>query len=186
MKNILCIMVCFLLMLMLVGCSTILEPTKPEDSLLIGQLTLKSEGWEDFMNASINGTLKGAISMQIENTDTGETYATSTSSNGFFSKINPASGIYVIKKLVYQNTSTNAYITLTWEPNIKLKYIQVDPGKVINIGILTWVATKNKDNKKSSLIQDDKPEILKDQFVVDFPKSLWLQREWVNLNPFTN
>jgi hypothetical protein len=46
-------------------------------------LTLKAEGWENFMNASVNGILKGAISMQIENTDMGEIYATSTSSDGY-------------------------------------------------------------------------------------------------------
>lgn len=184
MKKTLLILIFVVSLFSISGCSTILEPSNPEDSLLIGQLTLNSQGWDDYHNTSVNGVIKNGISMKIENTDTGEIYTTSTSSDGYFFKLNPKSGNYILKRLEYQSNTANSEAmyrqTLYWEPNLTLKYIDVEPGNVINLGSLTWTTF----NKLCIITQDNTPEYLKESLEQKFPKSLWLQREWVNVKLF--
>ncbi|TCL76791.1 hypothetical protein EDC14_100171 [Hydrogenispora ethanolica] len=167
------------LALALAGCS-LADPSKPGDSLLIGRLTLQAEGWADTSTGTtVNGTQKVSVFMNLRNEATQKLYHVQTEPHGFFGVRNPEPGLYVIEKLSFKATGSSGWSQLTSKARIPLPPFEIAPGKVTNLGSLCWIANKTTEDYR--FIRDGAPEELRRLFAETFPKSGWLQREWLNV-----
>lgn len=170
-----------LILLFSVGGCAFPNPSKPEDTLVIGGLTLEAEGWPVYISSNINGKHVTDVFMYLLNCGTKQVVMCRTDNYGFFYRINLKPGTYIMKSFSYEMKGDDArgsVVSLSWEPSPELPQIQVNPGQVLNLGNLRWVA--NKRTKTYQLAQDaDSTKTLNAYFAEHYPKSLWLQREWV-------
>jgi hypothetical protein len=181
MKNLGKLLVLFVLLLSLAGCAAIPNPSKPTDSLLVGRMTLEAKGADSFSGTSVNGNQKSGINITLLNSDTQKEYKLITHM-GFFYLLNPDPGKYIISKLSFESDSAGgSWANVWWSPRYRLPFILVDSGKVINLGSLQWTFEKYGNSFFSTIKIEGTPEELKTMFTENYPKSLWLDREWVNI-----
>lgn len=162
------------------GCSNLQEPTKPEDNLLIGRVTLQAQNFENFGNISINGTIGKNIQVTLINTETGKRFNVTTADEGVFSKRNCEPGQYRIEKFLYQANALDSQFRYTSNIYCNVQseqIITISTGIVIDLGSLVWYCDGALN--RSWFQPEGSPEALKDYFAQFFPESLWLEREWV-------
>ncbi len=176
MKKLVLFIFMFLLLLSLVGCS--IEPSSPDDTLVIGQVTIEAIGHPIYgTSTSVNGTHKNNITITFQNIITSKEYQVTTNNYGFFYKRDLKEGSYNMKKFYFKNYDGNRWAA-TWR-NFRDLIIKVEPGKVMNVGYLLWYS--NKEESSYRITQTGSPAELYDLFKTNFPTSKWLEREWVNI-----
>lgn len=168
------------------GCATTKlgkEPDETLDTLLVGQLRLSliefpgKYGFKD--------TYTQQIALYLENTSTGAVIRLfSKGEGGYFILINPSAGKYKIVKFWKQTRST--HWRGTWEYPITGAYMQIADGKVNNFGLTELTMTYFPgDIFKGGIIPNRSFDDTKTLFKEKYPESAWLEKEWLNVEIFS-
>lgn len=196
----------FICIAMLIGLLSVFgckftEPSKPSDTMFIGQISLDAKGFQDYTyifgsgDTSINGNKLADITLVLRNKESQKTYAATTDKWGAFYLFNPQPGSYMIEKLIYTHEVNKGWERINVS-GINLPIIaSLEPGKVYNFGQLHWNAWVDASKEQAGILQTLKSansglatlnqdsssfDKLKGSFTQKLPKSRWLQKEWVN------
>lgn len=163
---------------LLTGCTSTLtkvEPTKPEETLIIGRAEFNcSNSPRGHLSAGIYRTY---LTLQFQNIETEENYTIYTEGeNGFFIINNPSVNVIKLKKITAKDFSgASAFLA----PNDQNIYT-LRKGKVNNLGLLACTADL-VDSEYDQTFNAGYEDTMK-LFSERFPDSEWNNREWVNID----
>ena len=156
----------------LIGCTAIPTATDKNQTLLVGEVIFVGSDYVSNNGISFNGTTTSGIEIVLRNTSNNESFRISTNNTGLF-HINLQDGKYMIDELyVKKERNDGAWSYLYTSPSQKV--MEIEKGKVNNIGTIRWSYLERKHN----VIQTDNSLAVKNNFSKKFPKSNWNQKEW--------
>ena len=157
---------------LLIGCRTIPMATENNPTLLVGKVIFYGR----FISAhgiSFDGTITRGIEISLRNTTTNEVFRFSPDNNGLF-HINLQDGKYALDELyIRRYNSEGAWSNLFTNPS--QKFIEVERGKVNNIGTIRWTFV----NRRHHIEQFDNLATVRDAFSARYTRSNWNQKEWI-------
>ena len=166
------------ILLILGSCATTLpmEPRDPADSLVIGQLLFKAEGYDSRGYNSINGEHRSPIELTVKNLDSGERLTPkSRGREGLFSFPAGGDARWVIEKVEYRFTNSDgSWISLYHRPDNA--YFTTEAGMVNNLGLVEWNADRTRDSVY--LRQHFSTPGVRESVELWYPDSAWLERDW--------
>jgi len=156
----------------LIGCAVIPTSTEKKPTLLVGTCVYTGSGHVSRNGLSLDGTTTSGIEVTMINIATHEVFRFSPGKNGLF-HVNLPEGKYMIGRFyIKKERSTGAMVATSYPAKIVL---EIEKNKVNNVGTINW----HDPNWKSSVIQTDNAQEIKDEFVKQYPKSNWNQKEWI-------
>lgn len=170
-------------LLLCLGCTKDLplEPTGPDDTLVVGRIKLEATGFKSEPDMpSVNGVHESGIELTFEDTASEEPLVMTSKSGGLFFAKGLQPGMYRLAKLFIKISGKYGYVTMGTSFRQSQVIFPIEPAKVTNLGCLTWVADDISGG--SQIRQEYAPGILHD-FVLDkYPESAWLAREWLDVD----
>lgn len=165
--------------LVLTGCAKIAEPDGPDDSLLIGAITLEAKGFKEKSDMRIDGEHSRNITITLRNLETEEDYLVKVVGSGLFWSNKIPKGVYYIRGYSFVLERDNFKYTLNSGPPF-LVTLAIEPGKVTNLGALLWYTDDLRD--ENELKQVKNPEEFRKMLLTEFPDSAWHKREWISIS----
>ena len=153
------------------------KPSEPmynekNQTLLVGKVLFT--GSKDISGTGMSYDGISSIEAVIRNTATNEILRFPADKNGLF-YVNLQEGEYWIDQLhIKMERYDGTWSTFSTKP--ALKVLEVESGKVNNIGTLQWSPVD--EYKKHYVIQTDNSSANKIEFSKQFPESYWNQKEW--------
>lgn len=167
-----------LMALLFAGCEKVPEPEGPDDSLLIGAITLEAMGYKETSNMRIDGEHRRNITITFANLMTGQEYELKTREGGLFWNNKIPAGNYYIKRYAFRLETDGHIYTLHGTLSDRVT-LPVRPGRVTNLGAILWYS--DAGNEVYQLRQTKTPEQFRDELQKLFPESAWFQREWISV-----
>ncbi len=173
------VIILFAVLVILVSCAGtkfIKEPDAGLKTLLIGQIILNTteipKGYE------AKETYTSGIEIHLEKSPSGEiTKLSSRGKDGYFFMTNPDAKSYRLDKLYLHVYASNYVWTFSCEfPHPVV--IQIEDGKVNNLGLISWKANYKLHQH---FVDNINHENIKRWFKEEFPESDWNTKEWVNI-----
>ena len=158
---------------LLIGCTSIPASTEQNPTLLVGEVVFSCNDYISSQGISFVGITKGDIKISLRNKETKEIISVFTDKTGFFYVNRLQEGKYEITELYLEKKRqdgawANVYV------NPAVKELEIEKGKVNNIGTVDWSFSERKHN----IIQTDHSLLVQNSFAKRFPKSNWNQKEW--------
>jgi len=161
-----------LLLLLFIGCTTIPTSTDKNPTLLVGKIVFIGSNYVSNNGISFDGTITSGIDIILVNSENNEHLRLSVDGNGLLCA-NIQEGKYIIDELYIKKTAFDgAWADLYMNPAQKV--LEIERGKVNNIGTIRWSLV----DRKHSMIQSDNSLAVKVDFSKKYPKSNWNQKEW--------
>jgi hypothetical protein len=168
-----------LLLCLFVGCSAIPTSTEQNSTLLVGEIVFIGSDYISNNGISFSGTITSGIDITLRNTTTNELSRFSSDKNGLF-YMNLKEGKYLIDELyIKREDNRGAWAYLYTNPPQKI--LEIEEGKVNNIGTIRWSFV----DRKHDVLQTDNSFAVKMAFSKQFSKSNWNQKEW-KYNPLSS
>ncbi len=169
-----------LLSLFFTSCASItkVEPSDQNNSLVVGQLI-----W----NADVKGTQKGYLILEFENLTTDKKMEfRAVSKNGLFYFLGSPNSQYHLTKIhrKVKQTGKDELVRFSSSLNINANnsVVTITPGKVLNLGYITWISDADDRNvSNASLNQDFSSVDVKKLFAEKFADSAWNSYEWIDM-----
>jgi len=137
-------------LLILAGCATTVlrdEPDHATTSLVVGRIELLASNFRSYRSANINGTQSLGVEIHlIEETHNNRFILQSSGSDGLFYSTKLKPGQYEIEKLRFKKNSSKCGAVSIWFRPTENNGFVIQPGKVNNLGCLSWSA-RNFINK---------------------------------------
>lgn len=156
------------------------EPGEEYKALVLGQMSIILTNPDSSSFAL--GEHRSGLLIEIDDMQTGKKINLKTNYKGFFSSAGMKPGKYIIRKVEMKGSrksSTNyTRTTSNYSMSVRLnRSFVVEEGVVCNLGVITL--TEN-DEGTSFLPTYGSYELNKELFTKRYPKSLWLDHNWVN------
>jgi len=168
------------LSLVLASCATTLphEPTGDHDTLVVGEISLHAEHFNQFGAATVNGDHSAGIIVTVLQVDSDKEFTVVTvGDRGLFSFPAVVGVEYQIIKLDYTNQSGGATAQLVGTPD-RLRFRAPADG-VSSLGAIVWSADdKRRYYAKTGAnpAHDVKADVLK-----QYPKTKWIDAPWASV-----
>ena len=174
--------ICYVLMsILFFSCSTMLriEPQTCKQSLVIGQIRLEAKNFSKVGSISVNGIHHSSINIRVLNLTTGEEFEVlSRGGTGLFYFLSEEGNTYSIVNFKYTNTGTHGtYAQISVSPTDLI--LQIEPGKVYNIGKIEWNADKDAHAHYFTFKRNYLE--LENLIRIKYAKSKWNLHEWENV-----
>ncbi|MCL2074408.1 MAG: hypothetical protein FWH18_10825 [Marinilabiliaceae bacterium] len=142
-------------------------------TLLVGEVIFTGKNFVTDNGVSFEGTTTSGIVLLLQNIVTNETIEFPADKNGLF-YTNLQEGKYIIDEMLIRkyNENENWFDLFISQPTIKV--IEIEKGKVNNIGTLRW----SLDRRTQNFFQEDNSSHVKIKFSERYPESNWNQIEW--------
>lgn len=170
----------FLLVVLVVGCSSLPDPTEEKKTLLYGIVQFNYKNFEGNASFAANHVAYNGVKVQFKEIDTDKILTMISGTDGVFYRVGLNPGKYQLVKIEYKLEAGNAWMKV-WFPadqnDARTMFEVVEKG-VTNLGVLDWnydfearqqwYYWKNGYDKASSIFQEH------------FPESNWLLEDWFN------
>lgn len=156
----------------LIGCTSIPTSTEKNQILLVGEIVFVGSDYVSNNGISFDGTTSSGIEIILKNTANNEIFHISSNNTGLF-HVNLKEGRYMIDELLIKKERYDGVGEYLYT-NPAQKVLEIEKGKVNNIGTIRWSYIDRKHNT----IQTDNSLAVKINFSKQFPKSNWNQKEW--------
>jgi len=157
---------------LLIGCMAIPVSTEKNSTLLVGEVVFVGSDYISNEGISFQEETTSGIEIALKNIATNELFRFSPGKKGLF-YINLQEGKYVLDELyLRKERDDGAWEYISTYPTQRL--FEIEKGKVNNIGKINWAYV----DRKHEVLQTDLSIEVKDEFLKQFPKSNWNQKEW--------
>ncbi|MGE5550036.1 MAG: hypothetical protein ACM3ZC_05830 [Bacteroidota bacterium] len=167
--------------LLCVGCTRRLsmDPTGPEDTLVVGRIRFEARGFEDRSDyPSLNGLHESNMTLTFESAGAGTKCVMSSRAGGVFYKNHLEPGMYRLVKLSAKVTEGRAWIALNVTFKTTRFIFPVEAGKVTNLGGIYMTID---DKGGNDIFQEAAPDVFRNYLTANFPESEWYAREWIDM-----
>jgi hypothetical protein len=162
------------------GCVSLPEPDNENQTLVVGIFIHEAKGYQTYGSVSVNGTTKVGINITLQELNSGKNYSMRTKSEGIFYSTNIPQGVYRFTRVYIKKESGSSWADITWsEANIGTTRIQIEHGRVNNLGTITLNATDGP-NATGQRIYNQGYDQVRNLFQKQKSSSNWNQREWLN------
>jgi hypothetical protein len=171
------ILLLFIPTIILAGCSTLPDPEKSDSSLLIGSIVMHVSNVDSQYGLNVNGNQYDNITLKIYDPESKEIDLV-TNKDGYFVTDKVIPGYYYLEKMGIKITNEHAYQTMSIVFSKPYPRIQIEPGKVNNIGIIEWYYDGEEGTRANF---DAKYRDINNYYTENYNNSKWWERETVEL-----
>ena len=156
------------------------KPSEPiyneiNPTLLVGKVLFTGSDYMSEHGVSFAGITTSGIEIVLRNTATSDVFRFPADKNGLF-YINLQEGEYWIDEIhIRKEGYDGSWATSSTNP--ALKVLEVEKGKVNNVGTILW-SPLAVDRRRQFVTQTDNSSAIKTMFSEQFPESEWGQIEW--------
>jgi hypothetical protein len=163
-----------LVSLILMSCTSLPEPNNVEDNLTIGRVKQHGSNYDTFEGLNVNSTHYDGLILTLVKIDDKTVVKIKPNMNGYILEKNLASGSYELVKMVLLLKSERASLTLHIDLNEKPPRIEIENGKVNNLGSIEW----ESDPKEGATYKINFGyELISTHMKAEYSNSLWWKRE---------
>src|SRR5262245_47046467 len=158
------------------GCApTLLAPTEPNSSLVIGRVTINNQNRGAFYGALPLGVVESGIVVEVESRDKKQIFKATTEDQGYFFLPNLPPNIYYIRRVIFEGSLASGETEKSGYEARRLTFTPV-PGKISYAGTLIVDISERGLATIREVRDEDK---VKAYFYQKYAASPWAAKEFV-------